>query len=87
MSHDHNKAANGTSPALGQEDRPFFQAIEQFGILKKFQNDLYQLTGLPFDFVDIGLRHSEQLQAHRVFTPFCALVKSTPLGRKTCECD
>ena len=87
MSRDHNLAANEPRPGLGQEYRPFFHAIEQFGILKKFQNDLYQLIGLPFDFVDIGLRHSEQLQAHRGFTPFCALVKSTPLGRKTCECD
>lgn len=87
MSRDHNKTANGTCPASGQEYRPFFHAIEQFGILKKFQNDLYQLTGLPFDFVDTGLRPSEQLQAHRFFTPFCVLVKSTPLGCKACECD
>jgi len=87
MSPDYNKAANGNSSASSQEYRPLFCAIEQFRVLKKFQHDLYQLTGLPFDFVDVGLRHSEQLQAHRVFTPFCALVKSTPLGRKACECD
>lgn len=76
-----------TNSEFNQEYSSFFHTIEQFGILKKFQNDLYLLTGLPFDFVDTGLRHSEQLQAHRVFTPFCALVKSTPLGRKACECD
>jgi len=83
----YHKAANGTSPVPGQEDRPFFHAIEQFGILKTFQKDLYRLTGLPFDFVDLRLRQSENLRAHRVFTPFCTLVKSMPLGRSACECD
>jgi len=87
MSHDRDKAVNGVCSGREQEYRPYFYAIEQFGILKKFQNDLFQLTGLPFDFVDIGLRHSEQLQAYLGFTPFCALVKSTFLGRKACECD
>lgn len=87
MNHDHDKAANGTSPEQGQEYRPFFHAIEQFSILKTFQKDLYLLTGLPFDFVDLRLRQSENLRAYRVFTPFCALIKSTPLGHSACECD
>ena len=87
MSHDHNKAVSGTCPGLDQEYMQFFHAIEQFGVLKTFQKNLYLLTGLPFDFVDLHLRESKNLRAHRVFTPFCALVKNTPLGRKTCECD
>jgi len=87
MSHDHNKTANATCSGPDQEYRPFFHAIEQFGILKKFQNDLYQLTGLPFDFVDLRLWHSMSLQAQRVFTPFCRLVNNSPLGCKACELD
>jgi len=70
-----------------QECQSLFHMIEQFGVLKAFQNDLYLLTGLPFDFVDLRLRQSENLRAHRVFTPFCTLVKSTPLGHSACECD
>jgi len=85
MSHDHDKAANETCPGSGQEYRPFFHAIEQFGVLKTFQKDLYLLTGLPFDFVDLRLRHSRNLQAQRVYTPFCRMVNKTPLGCKACE--
>lgn len=64
-----------------------FHAIEQFGILKSFQQDLHLLTGLPFDFVDLRMRSSDVLRAHRLFTPFCALVNNTPLGRMACEHD
>lgn len=55
--------------------------------MKKFQNDLYRLTGLPFDFVDMGLRHSERLQAKRVFTPFCRMMYDSPAGRDACDRD
>ncbi|MCC6823617.1 MAG: PocR ligand-binding domain-containing protein [Verrucomicrobia subdivision 3 bacterium] len=65
----------------------FFHAIEQFGILKSFQHDLHLLTGLPFDFVDLRMRSSDVLHAHRLFTPFCTLVNSTHLGRLACERD
>jgi AraC-like DNA-binding protein len=65
----------------------FFRTIEQFGVLKSFQHDLYLLTGLPFDFVDLRMRSSEKLQAQRLFTPFCTLVNSTHLGRLACERD
>lgn len=87
MSHDHNKATKGTRLGVGQEHRLFFHAIEQFGVLKKFQNDLYQLTGLPFDFVDLRLWHSRSLQAQQVFTSFCRLVNNTPMGCRACEWD
>jgi len=69
------------------EQLSFFHAIEQFGILKSFQHDLHLLTGLPFDFVDLRMRSSDVLRAHRLFTSFCALVNSTHLGRLACEQD
>lgn len=76
-----------TGPELGGEQLSFFHAIEQFGILKSFQHDLHLLTGLPFDFVDLRMRSSDVLRAHRLFTPFCTLVNSTHLGRLACERD
>jgi AraC-like DNA-binding protein len=72
---------------LGGEQGSLFHAIEQFGILKSFQHDLHLLTGLPFDFVDLRMRSSDVLRAHRLFTPFCTLVNSTHLGRLACERD
>jgi AraC-like DNA-binding protein len=69
------------------EQLSFFHAIEQFGILKSFQHDLYLLTGLPFDFIDLRMRSSDKLQAHRLFTSFCTLVNSTHSGRLACEQD
>jgi len=69
------------------EQLSFFHAIEQFGILKSFQHDLHLLTGLPFDFVDLRMRSSDVLGAHRLFTSFCTLVNSTHLGRLACEQD
>ena len=75
------------SPESDREHLAFFRTIEQFGVLKSFQHDLYLLTGLPFDFVDLRMRSSEKLQAQRLFTPFCALVNSTHLGRLACERD
>jgi len=80
-------STQGAKPASDQEQLSFFRTIEQFGVLKSFQNDLYLLTGLPFDLVDLRLRSSEKLQARRFFTPFCALVNSTRLGSLACECD
>jgi AraC-like DNA-binding protein len=74
-------------PDFDGEQLSFFHAIEQFGILKSFQHDLYLLTGLPFDFVDLRMRSSDKLQAHRLFTSFCTLVNSTHLGRLACERD
>jgi AraC-like DNA-binding protein len=74
-------------PELEGEQLSFFHAIEQFSILKSFQHDLYLLTGLPFDLVDLRMRSSEKLKAHRLFTAFCALVNSTPQGRLACESD
>ena len=70
-----------------RESLTFFHAIEQFSVLKSFQHDLYLLTGLPFDFVDLRMRSSEKLQAHRLFTSFCTLVNSAHLGRLACERD
>jgi len=83
----HKRTADGPFPGRDREYGPFFHVIEQFGVLKKFQNDLYQLTGLPFDFMDLRLWHSKSLQAWRVFTPFCRLVNNTPLGCRACELD
>jgi AraC-like DNA-binding protein len=74
-------------PELDGEQLSFFHAIEQFGVLKSFQHDLYLLTGLPFDFVDLRMRSSDKLQAHRLFTSFCNLVNSTHVGRLACERD
>ena len=75
------------TPEFNGEHLSFFHAIEQFGILKSFQHDLYLLTGLPFDFVDLRMRSSDKLEAHRLFTSFCSLVNSTHLGRLACERD
>jgi AraC-like DNA-binding protein len=72
---------------LNREQLSFFHAIEQFRFLKLFQHDLYLLTGLPFDFMDLRTRSSDVLQAQRLFTPFCTLVNSTHLGRLACERD
>lgn len=77
----------GSTPTLDREPVSLFHAIEQFGILKSFQHDLHVLTGLPFDFVDLRMRSSDVLRAHRLFTPFCTLVNATPLGRLACEQD
>jgi AraC-like DNA-binding protein len=74
-------------PGSNGDQLSFFHAIEQFGILKSFQHDLYLLTGLPFDFVDLRMRSSDKLQAHRLFTSFCTLVNSAHLGRLACERD
>ena len=81
------KSSSPPGPELGGEQLSFFHAIEQFGILKSFQYDLHLLTGLPFDFVDLRMRSSDVLRAHRLFTPFCALVNSTHMGRLACERD
>ena len=42
---------------------------------------------MPFDFVDLRMRSSDKLQAHRLFTSFCTLVNSTHMGRLACERD
>ncbi len=81
------KLPGQTRPEFDGEQLSFFHAIEQFGILKSFQHDLHLLTGLPFDFVDLRMRSSDVLRAHRLFTPFCTLVNSTHLGRLACERD
>lgn len=80
-------ATDPAGPKAESEYLSFFRAIEQFGVLKSFQHDLYLLTGLPFDFVDLRMRSSEKLQAQRLFTPFCTLVNNAPLGRLACEKD
>jgi AraC-like DNA-binding protein len=81
------KPPGRTRPESDGEQLSFFHAIEQFGILKSFQHDLHLLTGLPFDFVDLRMRSSDVLRAHRLFTPFCTLINSTHLGRLACERD
>ena len=81
------KLPGQTRPEFDGERLSFFHAIEQFGILKSFQHDLHLLTGLPFDFVDLRMRSSDVLRAHRLFTPFCTLVNGTRLGRLACERD
>jgi AraC-like DNA-binding protein len=83
----NEKSSGQTIPEFDGEQLSFFHAIEQFGILKSFQHDLHLLTGLPFDFVDLRMRSSDVLRAHRLFTPFCTLVNSTHLGRLACERD
>ena len=75
------------NPESEAESFSFFHAVEQFGILKSFQHDLYVLSGLPFDFIDLRMRSSDKLQAHRLFTSFCSLVNSTRLGQLACERD
>ncbi|MDD5707760.1 MAG: PocR ligand-binding domain-containing protein [Kiritimatiellae bacterium] len=75
------------NPPLSRENASFYHTIEQFRILKAFQKDLYLLTGLPFDFVDLRLKHSEKLRAQRVFTPFCRMINSTPFGCGACDQD
>jgi len=85
--HADVSSADKAKPESDSANSSFFRTIEQFGVLKSFQNDLYLLTGLPFDFVDLRMRSSEKLQAQRLFTPFCALVNSTHLGRLACERD
>ena len=65
----------------------FFHTIEQLRVLKLFQKDLYQLTGLPFDFVDLRLQSSRHLHAQRFFTGFCTLINNTHLGHSACEKD
>jgi len=82
-----SESAGGTSAGPDRENRASFLAIEQLAVLKKFQNDLYRLTGLPFDFLDLHLRHSSRLHARRFFTPFCRMVNDTPLGCRACEND
>lgn len=79
--------SSNLGPGSDREYPSLFHTIEQFSILKSFQKDLYLLTGLTFDFMDLRLRSSEKLQAQRFFTPFCALVNNTHLGRLACERD
>ena len=79
--------SDNVKPESEVESLPFFHAIEQFGILKSFQHDLYLLSGLPFDFIDLRMRSSDKLKAHRLFTSFCSLVNNTTLGRLACERD
>ncbi|MDD4871732.1 MAG: PocR ligand-binding domain-containing protein [Kiritimatiellae bacterium] len=81
------KSTDEIKPEFDREYPAFFHTIEQFSILKSFQKDLYLLTGLVFDFMDLRLRSSEKLQAQRFFTPFCALVNNTHLGHLACERD
>ena len=79
--------SESANPESEAESSSFFHAIEQFGILKSFQHDLYVLSGLPFDFIDLRMRSSDKLKAHRLFTSFCSLVNSTHLGQLACERD
>jgi len=84
----YNKQADDISSACPPELPSFFHAIDQFAVLRTFQKILYRLTGLPFDFMDLRLRHSRNLRAQqRVFTPFCRMVNNTPAGRAACERD
>lgn len=83
----HVASTDKAKPESDRECLSFFRTIEQFEALKSFQHDLCLLTGLPFDFVDLRMRSSDKLQAQRLFTPFCALVNSTHLGRLACERD
>lgn len=87
LPHEAEKSAGELKPGFDREYPSFFHTIEQFSILKSFQKDLYLLTGLTFDFMDLRLRSSKKLQAQRFFTPFCALVNNTHLGRLACERD
>jgi len=81
--HNHELPAE-TYSGSDREFSSFFHAIDQLDVLRTFQKALYLLTGLPFDFVDLSLRHSRSLQAQRD-TPFCKMVSKTPLGCKACE--
>ena len=74
--------------AQQQQSRALFRTIECIGILRRFQNDLHDLTGLPFDLVDLQAQPSLRLQATKRFVPFCKLVRASPAGRKACgDCD
>ncbi len=65
-----------------------FADIENLAILKRFQTNLYHLTGLVFDFVDTEGRSSGRLKADKNFTDFCRLINSTSSGLKDCrDCD
>lgn len=62
-----------------------FMEIEQLAVLRRFQSILNVLTGLSFDFLDRQALHAPSLQSVRGFSPFCALVNSTPRGRAACD--
>lgn len=62
-----------------------FQAVENLGILKRFQRDLYLLTGLGFDFIDAQARHSILIRAYRKYSPFCRRVNRSRSGHQACE--
>jgi len=63
----------------------YFQELERLGILKRFQNDLYLLTGLAFDFVDLQAHSSLYLRAIDKYIPFCRQISNAPRGRHACE--
>jgi len=63
----------------------YFRELERLGIFKRFQADLYLLTGLAFDFADAQARSSLYLRAIEKYIPFCRLVNSVPGGRRACE--
>lgn len=62
-----------------------FQAIENLGILKRFQRDLCRLTGLGFDFIDAQARHSIPLRARRKYSSFCQQLNRSLAGHHACE--
>ncbi len=65
-----------------------FKDIENLGILKRFQELLFNLTGLIFDFVNIEAKPSVCLKAASKFSPFCQLIYSSPRGFEACKkCD
>lgn len=69
---------------LSQSDIVFGR-VENIGMLRRFQRAIRTLTGLVFDFVDLGARHSARMRAEKNYCDFCRLVHGTPAGDTACE--
>lgn len=62
-----------------------FGRVENIGMLRRFQRAIRTLTGLVFDFVDLGARHSTRMRAEKSYCDFCRRVHGTPAGATACE--
>ncbi len=65
-----------------------FRDIEGLGFLRRFQEDIYQVAGIPFVLADAAGADSRRLAASDKWNPMCNLVRSSAAGNMACEtCD
>jgi AraC-like DNA-binding protein len=65
-----------------------FRDIEELEVLRRFQDDLYAIAGIPFVLTRMPGVDSERLARFAKWNPLCRLVRASLAGNAACEvCD